>query len=293
MIEDWKARLGSKDEGEREEAIQQLAALGEAAIPIIRQLVPLPDAPTRKVKPRAQMAAVEALGRIGGAQAVDLLLSIEVSERRQQKRSVYTSVILVVAAALLVALFSMVTKYDGVAGMSGMFGIFGAAAATSALRKGAVGALGALKDPRAAGSLALAYQDSSMRKTAESVLVEVLPKVREYHVNGFGKDEREAIVNLLRSKNAALVSGALRAVSLFGGEDVLPKLGSVASAYPALVDAVEICRAQVEKRVAAQRDQAQLLRASSSEDADTASLLRPASDQPDPNPQQLLREPPS
>jgi hypothetical protein len=78
-----------------------------------------------------------------------------------------------------------------------------------------------LRNPLAAGTLAVAYADHELQKNVGRILREVLPEVTEEHSKSFDESQRAAIVALLDTGDAWMVRGALFAISRFGGEEAV------------------------------------------------------------------------
>lgn len=244
----------------------------------------------------AGLAAIDAISRIGGAAAVEMLIQIEARERTRSRRltiGIVAAVIVFVLVIVLVEVMGNGRSGGGISGFTNMFMFMGGgAAAASGLRRGAVNALNSLKDVRAAGSLAIAHQDAKLRPTCEQVLLQILPQVREEHLARFTDEERSAITKLLGASTSPIVSAALPVVGMYGEKEELVAVHTVAKRWPLLTDKAAECAQRIEGRLALKQDRAQLLRSSSEDAVDTDGLLRPASNLSDPNPEQLLREAP-
>jgi hypothetical protein len=162
------------------------------------------------------------------------------------------------------------------------------------LRKGAAGALAALGEPRAVGPLALAAEESRLRTTALPILKDLMPKVREEHIQGFSAEEQAAIVRLLMHSDEELARRALRLVAMFGAADALGAVQWLVEKGPEPLRAEAASALEaIQRRIEAQKDKETLLRASSSLEAMSAdTLLRPAAGEPEQQSEQLLRRAP-
>jgi hypothetical protein len=250
----------------------------------------------KRAPDRAKGAAAMALGRIGGPEAVDTLLEAlsrhEKADAKRRKRVPY-----VVGAFLLLTVLSILVPVllggKPIFNAGAYVGIVGALVAAQAVgfRKGAANALAALKEPRAAGPLALAAGEKQLAGTALPILKELLPEVTEEHVEGFDGPQRTALIGLLNQKDPDIVRGALSVVALFGGEEAREPVEHLVESGPAeLREQAEAALAVIRDRIAVQKDRETLLRASSSlETMQPETLLRPAAAQPEIEPQQLLR----
>jgi HEAT repeat protein len=281
-------RLGHKSDSVRDAEIDALVACGEDAVPALKRVLQTP----RATGERACVAAATALGRIGGPDAVETLLSTLADQERRARRFVRVYLPLYVVFMASWIAFTVWTQNYGMIGVVGGFGGLLGATAILGLRRSAVQALGVLKDPRAVGPLAMSHEDKELREQAAPVLKELMPKVQDTHVSSFSGTQRGAVLRLLRQEDLEMVRGAVHVTSLFGTEDARSGIERVlADGPPSLREPAERALAEVNRRLALAEDKASLLRASSGDTAEAGQLLRPAAGAEDPDQQQLLRRP--
>lgn len=284
----YKRMASSKNPVDRQAAIDEVVAMGSAAIPDLQA-----RATKRGCGRSDPSVAIEAIGRIGGSEAVEALLEIEAAQRKKHRNMMWAIGIYfgVMALILLVSIIGHEKGFSSFGGSFGGFaGVFGVAGAAAASRGRAVDALSGLRDPKAAGTLALAYRTKSLRARVEPVLIEVLPKVSEEQANKLDREQREAILYLLHSENPSVVEGALHVIGDFGGREELDRLTDRLSALPAqTAKAAAEAVSSIQARVDLQRERETLLRASHKGEAQAETLLRSASGQDDSLPEQLLR----
>lgn len=264
----------------REREIRSLEVIGNAAIPY---LSPLAEHPS-PIAPALSEAAVEALGRIGGPEATNTLLRVLQAQEREalcdrRVRLPVTLGTLVVFPVILAALYLFGGGFSALienAWMLALLPTWFAFHAIAGVRRSAANALGALQVSRAAGALAMAHRDKSMRDVAERILIALLPNVSPEDVQTWAPDERAAVADLLRTGSVQLKVKALPLIALYAGSDTLPVVEALAkSDNEELASAAVQALPPIQQRAELERDRATLLRAPS-DAGDNEQLLRPA-----------------
>jgi hypothetical protein len=327
-IKDAVGRLISFHAVVRDQAVQELIAIGEPAIPALVAALHSPSAYARAEAARAlkgigdpaaealaadlrhydakvREAAAAALAGFQSEQAVMALrdwLSEEIAASRRRRNWYWFRRTLLILG-LFYVFFSHVNTHSNwfLQPYLMVLMIMGGFVDSSAyLRRNTVRALGATTDARLAGALAacLSDRDRSVRNAAKEALKKLLPQVKASDKQYIAPAEMDALIRELNGSDAQLTIAILKAFEQVGDERALPEVEWLAMENSELLDGdvpIEVRRAAQEclpflRLRAEQAEQARtLLRASAPIDAAAPDmLLRPVLARADETPPEQL-----
>ncbi len=280
MARKFARRLISENPSISKAAERELAEMGDDAIPILRRIANNRSLwiGTQIFYAAASQIAIRLLAQHASPSAIRTLVALDKSESRRRQ----TWLILLAASAIFFGAL-MVERYQHLkfddftsAVLIFIYLLFAIGAWLGARRTAS--ALAAARQATACGGLAIARRTKSMRKFADEVLRGTLAQVTEDVAQSFGKNERAAILALLEESDEILVGGAMHAVAQFGDAEVAAEIEAAAKRLPDLREQADNAIRTIRERDSLMKDRSTLLRASTTDEIDTTTLLRPASE---------------